>query len=684
MNRTITFLLLAAVLMGGLGWFFDRYGADSEEEETVAEMPALGSSLFTPKQPAGKVESPTKGMIDLYLQVSSTDGAETSPAANLDLEVFFESDYILRYGSISDHAISLGTFQTTEDGTAHFRLELPISPRNQLPIGGALYICAAKSGWQKPKEAWFQCTPQMDRTISQSLELHRGATIKVRPLGYSPEDANPKFFEPRLTIQSLDFDAPDQVIPFFPAESEGKGVPLASLSISRKGHYRLFARSPEGVGLVQSVMLDPAAPPDEITILFEDFGSIAGKINLPPNFPAQWPVVLRAVAENNADEHSLLFDTGFTSTDYPTTIATGLMLEDGSFRVAGLAPGAYRLGFPNLGLPGSGSGWFSEASFQTGSSSVELDLPATFLELAFVRGAQSKSELAVGRVALTEFYLGSSAYPGVMFEPTLVRGPNGKWGYYVLPGTTYRILIYGKDLPVFETQLPKSFSASTWKLEIPNPEPASGFLAWTGPSTQVMYEILSPELGMVLETWKSSPGYIPGPMRRELPPGRYRIRGFGINRASHGTVEQWAEVVAGQTTEVEFDFPAAGWLEVTLTLGSEDDALATKNTILAFDGVNKVGMPRLAYRNGGPPRLIMRPRNATSPIGLTFYSEFKGMGMWHTVAIDAGETKLAEECFKPGVYDLDVMVPGYKTQRCEVTIEEDRQTQITIYLLALE
>jgi len=682
MNRTITFLLLAAVLMGGLGWFFDRYGAHSEEEqEPTAEVTELGSPLFRPKQSVDPVEVPTDGMVDLYLQVSSTDGEESSPAAHLDLEVFFESEGMLRHLPLTDHASSLGTFQTKADGSAHFRLKLPISPRNKLPVEGALFVCAANPGWQSPTKAWFQCTPQMNRSISQSLELIRGATITVRPLGYSPENANPRFFEPRLTIQALDFEAPEQVIPFFPAEAKGKGIPLASLSISRKGHYRLFARSPEGVGLVPSVLLDPAAPPEEITILFEDFGSIAGKVNFPPNLSDQWPLLLRAVAEKNADANSLLFDTGFTSENFPATIATGLVYEDGSFRVAGLAPGAYRLGFPSIGPSGNGSGWFSEASFQTGNNSVVLEHPASFHELSFVRGAESKSELAVGRVAPSEFYPDSSAYPGVMFKPKWVEGPNGKMGYYLMPRTTYRLLVYGKDLPVFETELSSSFPSSTQKLEIPNPEPESGFLDWTGPSTQVMYEILSPKFGLVLDTWNSRPGYRPGPMRRELPPGRYRIRGFGIDGAKHATAEQWVEVIAGQTTKVEFDFPSAGWLKVSLTESGENDA---QTPIPAINANNGLELPRLAHRNGGPPRLIMRPRNETSPIGLTFYSELEGMGMWHTTSIEAGETLLADECFAPGVYDLDVTVPGYEPQRLEVTIEENRQTSITIPLYPLK
>jgi len=684
MNRTVTFLLLSAALLVALGWYFDRKGPATSavgNSEGSADVAVVGGPIFWPKQPSGPAEPATEGMIDLYLQVNSEDGAEVTPAANLELEVFFESDRMLMHLPFSSHASSLGTFQTEADGSAHFRLKLPISPQSKLPLEGALFVCAAMGGWQMPGRAWFQCSPEMDRTITQPLTLKRGATIQVRPIGYSAQGAEHGFLGPLLSIQALDFEAPEEMIPFFPAGPGGNGVPLANLSITRKGHYRLFARSPEGVGLVPSVLLDPAAPPQEITILFEKFGSIAGKVKLPPNYSTSFPVVLRAVVETEANATSLAFGSGFASQDYPSTTATGLVQEDGSFRVSGLAPGAYRLGIPDFGPAGCGFGWFSEASFRTGNSSVELDLPATFLELAYVRGEESSSKLKPGRVALTQFYPASSAYSSTMLNPKLVVGPNGKMGYYLLPGAAPKLLVYAKDLPVFEIQLPATFSAPILELEIPNPKPESGFLAWEGPSGNMKYEILSPEFGLVLDTWDASPGFRPGPMRRELPPGKYRIRGFGINRAEHATAEQWAQVVANETTHVEFDFPPGGWLEVTLTM---DKVRNQRSLIPQLKYVAGVESPRLAYSNSGPPRLIMRSRNATSPIGLTFYSELEGMGMWHTVAIKAGETKLAGECFAPGVYDLDVRIPGYKTQSVEVKIEAGRQTQVTIPLLALD
>ena len=85
MNRTITFLLLAALLMAGLGWFFDGHGADSSEEsvqEVAASETAIGGPLFWPKEPDSPVEPATDGMVDLYLQVSSSDGVEVLPAGN--------------------------------------------------------------------------------------------------------------------------------------------------------------------------------------------------------------------------------------------------------------------------------------------------------------------------------------------------------------------------------------------------------------------------------------------------------------------------------------------------------------------------------------------------------------------------------------------------------------------------
>ena len=224
MNRTITFLLLAALLMAGLGWFFDGHGADSSEEsvqEVAASETAIGGPLFWPKEPDSPVEPATDGMVDLYLQVSSSDGVEALPAANIELEVFFESDGMLSHGPFTQHAISLGTFSTDEHGAAHFRLTLPVSERNKLPINGALFVCAAKTGWQKPSEAWFQCKPQMDRTIRQPLVLHRGATIRVRPLGFDPEESRPGFIGPILSIDSLDLEEEEQLMPFLPSESLG-------------------------------------------------------------------------------------------------------------------------------------------------------------------------------------------------------------------------------------------------------------------------------------------------------------------------------------------------------------------------------------------------------------------------------------------------------------------------------
>lgn len=680
MNRTITFLLLTAILMAGLGWFFDRNGdkeSDETGQETAVTPSAAGSPLFSPKEPTGPISLANDGMVDLYLQVSTMDDGEASPASNMELEAFFESDGMLSHSPFTKHASSLGTFQTDDKGTAHFRVQLPTSRGSKLPENGALFVCATQVGWQKPSKAWFHCKPQMDSTIRQPLVLNRGATMQVRPLGFDPKQSVDEFIGPILSVQALDFEQKEQFIPFFPSEPLGQGMPMASFSVSKKGRYRLFARCPEGVGLVSSVFIDPAAPPTEVTLLFEDFGSLAGKVKLPPNFLNSRPLVIRAVAENKASAESLLWDAGFTSEDYPATTATGLVQEDGSFRVAGLAPGSYRLGFPHFGPPPVGSGWFSEASFQTGNSNVELEMPATFLELAFVRGKESKSKLAPGRVALAEFYSSSSAYAGKAFAPKQVMGPNGEMGYYLLPGTDYRFLAYGKDLPVFEVQLPSTFPSSPWTLEIPNPEPAFGFLEWTGPSENVMYEILTPKFGLVLETWDSRPGYIPGEMKRQLPPGRYQIRGFGINGGEYAGASHWVDIVAGETTPIGFELPPAGWLNVTLSSGEEGEKGAP---IPVSDPGTASNAPRITYRSAGHPRLIMRPRDGSTPIGLTFFSELPGMGMWHTGMIEVGENQRADECFAPGVYDLDVSVPGFQAQRLEVKIQKESLTSIVIAL----
>ncbi|MHC4381142.1 MAG: peptidase associated/transthyretin-like domain-containing protein, partial [Planctomycetota bacterium] len=582
----------------------------------------------------------------------------------------------------------IARIRTDELGRTSCLLHLPRNEDGK-PKRGILYIRPTSPGFQD-KVARIGINEHTRVPLERDLVFPPGATVSVRAIGLAGPDGTWREGFP-LTVQRLSGDGPPISGRFLP-EGEDKGRrSIATFPLLEKGRYRLFAQCSAGVGVVQSIQLDPAHPPDELTILIEEFGTISGKVMYRHAIP-QEELKVRAVAgdlsiRDRRPEH--VADQGWA---FPPRMAEVRVSPDGSFRITGLAPGSYHLAYTSAYGNEDLGRWFDHPSVPTGTRDLELELEETLLVVDLLRDLDQDGnarKTAIPEVKLEKL---PNSKGEITYEIRSTKPDGRPHGYPLLPGNRYRLLAWSPFHPVVEREFDAPASGGTWHMEVPFPTVPPGTLTWSGPTTAIGYEVLSPEFGARLERWRARWRRAPE-QAFQLPPGRFLIRAFGdsdredqhgnlgTSRTPFGVEEQWVQIRSGETTHVDFSPPKVGWLEIALDGVGQPDPDLLKDGV--FPSLEEVVFES-PYTWQDQASFVMRDLNRGDAKALTFTTWGNASAQNEVNTLPPGKTARAIEVFLPGKYELEVRVPGFPLQRKEVVIEEESFTTVKVLLQGKE
>lgn len=705
--------------MAGLAWWFDgKLGstfepevaptaADGTLQEGAAEQPAdtasagpTGSSMpssdleRTPL-PDRTVEASLPGFegatftTRLELKLRTAEYFRSPPAADLALE--------LRYGTSEpggghatvESSVLLTTLQSDHDGNVTCEMTLPADEEGK-PSSAILFVVPTTQGTQDVVHQ-IGLGKYTRLPLQRDLVMPPGAKVRVRAVGLKNPGLKRRLGFP-LTVRRIGSDLPPLTTYFQVETEDGEARSIATFPLQEEGRYQLVAHCEEGAGAVKSVQLDPASPPDEITILIGEYGHLSGQVVARHARPEQ-DLRVRAIADDVADTSAPPDPYRGVDWEFPPRWAEATVdADDGSFHITGLAPGSYRLAYLGSYVNSDLAGWFATDPVSTGTQDLDLDLNETLLVLDLQQDFDEGGiihKTSTPEVLLEKLPTAADAYA---YQVRSRQSEGLPHGYPLVPGNRYRLLVWSPGHPVVEKEFEAPASGGIWRMEIPLPSEPPGTLAWTGPSEEIRYRILSPEYGAEIKEWWRNWGK-PDPMEFTLPPGRYLVRAEGTNETDlhHGEVgasrtpfcpqELWAEVRSGETTTLEFDPPRGGWLEIELDAIGQPDPPA--HATLDFPALHAWDIQGV-YFHQGQANFVMHDLERGGARALTFQHYGGGSFFYEDTLLDPGLTMRPLEVFPPGKYELEVRVPGFPMQKREVLIEAERFTEVKIVLQGVE
>ena len=592
--------------------------------------------------------------------------------------------------------LAVKVVETDSKGMARCVLELPAPENANKPVEGRVDFEVISPGWVGLKvdgdlNLYFPILYKSDIHYSWrgpseqpehvNLIIPPGALVKVRAVGTEEQTSKWNRFYADLEVRHLEsvpLGAPNLQVDsrVFLRGNDWKAGPSGIFSFAEKGHYEIMIRGSDGVGRIASIELDPMDPPEEIEIPIEEFDTISGRISNPHYWGAVFYV--RAIAKDEVIGSFPVVSAEQQAAHYPPHYADYLVTDKdqdplgATFKIAGLAPGEYRLGLfmhHTLFLDSSAFtdadvvAWFDHPAVATGSTDIELTVPTSTLRLKFLDPD--------GNVISNLKELGYGANAILVNPKGLERfewGQRNSDGEFVLfAGHRYRLIAYGPGLPVVEYEVIASKAGTVMELPISLDASSNGKLSWTGPWESMHYEILSSRFGIRLAELNTNNTQGDLSMERELPPGRYLVRATGLTQVGadgqlyeeltpYGTEEIWVDIQADETTKIDFDPPLVGRIKVNM-----------KATGQPFPD------PRTSFKDG---LVLMDPLT-----GKSWPLSFEGRTyLMEEDYLRPGQKKRCPQGFSGGIYQLQINIPGFPPQQQQVVIKAGLITEVQITL----
>lgn len=719
MKGWTSLVVLAAVLISAAAWWVESNR--EEEPEEGQEQPAMHA-----------IEQPMDAHVGVSEVVateeaaatSTTDGPVLSREPSNPLVVPFEGPYVEKelsalmttasyYGAprFTDGEVEVLLFQSEKpystqppaDALVLVRLqpdsEGRISASVPLPLNtegevkkGRLAFRAVADGWTIGRVRSFLSTPyvavgsRMRSLTDLEIILEAGTHVPVRALGLNNNDqesGNP--LHQGFTYRRLDHEDSDwQSVP---RAREGHGDLLGLFHLSEKGKYQFRSHGLHGVGFIRSLSLDPANPPSEITMLIEEYGSLSGTLQSP--FPYELEGILIHAIHESLSESSLPPAPHREDASFPPRTGSAQVQRDGSFQIFGLAPGSYRFAWSDrYSFSERDAVWFDVDAMPTGTRDVELALPVSFLELRLLDAGgvfQPMFGKAGPRVTVTRMPQVAHHWP-----LDVERKFHGEvFGFPVLPGNRYQVSVWGQGLGLFEAELSDPFPEGIFQLDIQAEEVPVGTLQWTGPKTDIKYEVFTEGLRQEIYSWRS---YYRnrGGLETSLPPGRYLMRAsgqtdggnhgeVGYARTPYGVQEKWVEIRSNEISTLVFDPPQTGSLSIAVR--SEGLASLDQPPHADWEDLDGVTPPKSFFLD--KPTFVLRSKDGGQAIPLEFQSYLGGSMYGSTTTYRPGRdgyNTIPLQVFLPGEYVLETRVFGYPLVTQDVTVMAGKRTDVEVVI----
>jgi hypothetical protein len=682
-----------------------RSGATSRGFATIVDRPMLflvRSLLLVALLPCAAIaqEQDDKNVgnsTELVLHARTAEYYLSPPSVGVKIRATFRGPSGPN-GDWQDMAILVA--ETDSEGIARYLLELPTSENGKEPRIGGVFLEVLNSGWvgidadnlegpyypilSKSDDYNFWDDPS-DRQKHLEVIVPPGALVKVRAIGTEEQTSKWYRFYADLEVKHLggpELDRANLQVDsrVFSRRNDWEAGPSGIFSFAEKGLYEIVIRGSDGIGRIASIELDPMDPPQEIAVPIKEFGTISGRIKTPIYWGAE--VNVRAIAVDEAIGSIPVISAQQQAAHYPPHYADVLLADDdkqyqqATFKIAGLAPGEYRLGFfmHHTLFFGADSftdanvvAWFDHPAVVTGSEDVELTIPSSTLQLKITNPdgqlITNLEELGFGVSVILMNQKGDDHAGGGFQWMEHSRDSE----YVLFAEHSYRLIAYGPGISLTEYEIVAPRAGQTLEIPIVVDPKTNGKLAWTGPWASMLYEVLSPRFGHRMA--KLNTNDISGDlgMERELPPGRYLVRATGLNQTGaegyfyeeftpYGSEEIWVDIQAGESTQIEFDPPLVGRIEVDL-----------KATGQSFAD------PRSRYEGG---LVLVEPLTRKS-WSLSFEETTYPMEEDY---LRPGQQKRCPQGFPAGIYQLQVNIPGFPPQQQEVLIKSGLTTEVQITL----
>ena len=276
---------------------------------------------------------------------------------------------------------------------------------------------------------------------------------------------------------------------------------------------------------------------------------------------------------------------------------------------------------------------------------------------------------------------GNLAWPNEVRAQEEVQGIE-RWP--LMPGSSYRLAVWGPDVPLYEMAWQQPADDQDLTLTIPTADLLMGRIGLRHRPSFVRHEVLSPRLGIRLASWfalKHDTNAHP------FPPGEYRVVSIGQSfydcggnirepRTVYAESEETIQVLAGKTSFAEGKPPQAGWIRIQVTAeGDPDPNLMDLSRMPLPEGV-----ALHPYHFGGKNAcMILHAKESDAITALTF-SPRRNFSLPLGLLLP-GDNELAHEVFPPGDYTLEVRVPGYPKQWIDLSIQARRATIVLVHVI---
>ncbi len=700
MPRISTWLFFIACLLAGLAWWLDQ--SPSTKPPTPPPAAEAPTAPPEPTPPSGAGKTPTTksstdttppllrseetSLLELNIEARQSNYYQAPPSSLVSFACYQTKSYPYANQLPADAKL-LGHFQTDTEGRAQLRLPLPTNPKGSGFARNILLLVPQSPGWQ----SWpvsISISPYSQLPLSKKIIFAPGTVVSVRLIGANAENFSQHFRQYQLDLYQLTPDPKRLSQHYFPKPLPSTRSPLCAIPIDKKGRYRIFARCPDGVGLLDSISIDPQTPPAELTIVVEEFGIIEGQIQMPfgpPDFSWSVFAIATNLATTDKPDWNLLLQSPLS---FPASWSKCSPDANGHFRLNGLAPGRYRLAYGSDYLNQDYGGWLQLDPIPTGSHPVDIPWPGILLQPHFV---DSTTGHPIEPTSKLQFSLEKQATSpeAHAWKLQLQDTPNHGQGYFLFPGHRYHLLAWSPEYSAFETVLQDPMPSGVWNLPIELHPAIPGTLLWTGPEEQIHYSVLSVETRQLLYStpevsWTGSQFK----MECQLPPGEYILRaagrtntdmhgGVGRFRSPYGVEEQRVQIAANQTTTIAMHPPLAAWLEIELQAEGQPNP-SLQHAPPSFVPNNQ-DFFTLDVQH---PYFFLRPTPDGQGIALIFQHWGGGSAVYSSAQLQPGKTAKALQSLPPGDYVLEVRVPGFPYQEVPLQLKAQQWTHTTIQLQA--